>query len=134
MGDLWNLQHLGDIYQRDITNIYSPISVITQYTPSPLTGGYHEANWKHLDKNYFIQYFSFKIFKGYNKLNGIDPDKTDPSNNDWIDAYFNNLPISNLYYQVSNDDGSKSYKSLSWLNADSYKNYYKYIHNDNAVI
>lgn len=44
------------------------------------------------------------------------------------------MPISNLYYQVSNKDGSKNYKPLSWLNADSYNNYYKYVHNDKAVI
>lgn len=35
---------------------------------------------------------------------------------------------------MSNEDGSKTYKSLSWLNADTYKNYYKYVKNDNAVI
>nr|DAF80079.1 MAG TPA: hypothetical protein [Caudoviricetes sp.] len=34
LGDLWNLQHLKGIYQRDTTNIYSPISVITQHTPT----------------------------------------------------------------------------------------------------
>ena len=44
------------------------------------------------------------------------------------------MPISNLYYQGLNEDGSKNYKSLSWLNADTYKNYYKYVKNDNAVI
>lgn len=44
------------------------------------------------------------------------------------------MPISNLYYQVVNKDGSKNYKPLSWLNADTYKNYYKYVKNDNAVI
>ena len=134
LGDLWNLEHLDDIYQRDTINVYSPISVITQNTPSPLTSGHREADWKHLNNNYFINYFSFKIFRGYDKLNGIDPDKPTHSYNDWIDAYFNNLPISNLYYQVINEDESKTYKPLSWLNADSYKNYYKYIHNDNAVI
>ena len=44
------------------------------------------------------------------------------------------MPISNLYYQVINKDGSKTYKPLSWLNSDTYKNYYKYIKNDNAVV
>lgn len=139
LGDLWNLQHLKDIYQRDTINVYSPISVITNHTPSTWDGKEcYEADWTGTPdepkENYFIDYFSFKIFKGYDKLNGIDPDKADPSDDDWIDAYFNNLPISNLYYQVSNKDGSKNYKPLSWLNADSYKNYYKYIHNDKAVI
>lgn len=139
LGDLWNLKHLDDIYQRDTINVYSPISIITNHNTSTWDGKeYCEADWTGTpDKpkeNYFIDYFSFKIFKGYDKLNGIDPDKPDHSNDDWIDAYFNNLPISNLYYQVINKDGSKNYKPLSWLNADSYKNYYKYIHNDNAVI
>ena len=131
LGDLWNLQHLKDIYQRDTINVYSPISVITQNTPSLLAGGSKEADWRDLktdkNKNYFIKYFSFKIFKGYDKLGNIDQDK--PSTNDWIDAYFNNLPISNLYYK----EGS-NYKPISWLNSDTYKNYYKYIKNDNAVV
>ena len=134
LGDLWNLKHLNEIYQRDTINVYSPIAVITQNIPSHLADGKREADWKHLDGNYFIKYFSFKIFRGYDKLNGINPDESTHSHNDWIDAYFNNLPISNLYYQVINEDESKTYKPLSWLNADSYKNYYKYIHNDNAVI
>ena len=139
LGDLWNLKHLNEIYQRDTINIYSPISIITNHDPSTWDGKEcYEADWTGTpDKpkeNYFIDYFSFKIFKGYDKLNGIDPDKDDPSDDDWIDAYFNNLPISNLYYQIVNKDGSKNYKPLSWLNADTYKNYYKYVKNDNAVI
>ena len=139
LGDLWNLKHLDEIYQRDTINVYSPISVITKHATTNWDGeDYCEADWTGTPdepkENYFIDYFSFKIFKGYDKLNGIDPDKADPSDDDWIDAYFNNLPISNLYYQVNNKDGSKNYKPLSWLNADSYKNYYKYIHNDKAVI
>ena len=135
LGDLWNLRHLNEIYQRDTINVYSPISVITKHAATNWDGeNCYEADWTGKTNNYFIDYFSFKIFKGYDKLNGIDPDKADPSDDDWIDAYFNNLPISNLYYQVSNKDGSKNYKPLSWLNADSYKNYYKYIHNDKAVI
>ena len=114
LGDLWNLKHLNKIYQRDTINVYSPISVITNPTPLPAPEtGYAEAYWKDLKQNYFIKYFSFKIFKGYDKLNRIDPDKSDPSDNDWIDAYFNNLPISNLYYQVNNKDGSKNYKPIS---------------------
>ena len=139
LGDLWNLRHLNEIYQRDTINVYSPISVITKHAATNWDGkNYYEADWtgtpNEQKENYFIDYFSFKIFKGYDKLNGIDPDKDDPSDDDWIDAYFNNLPISNLYYQVINKDGSKTYKPLSWLNADTYKNYYKYIKNDNAVI
>ena len=139
LGDLWNLKHLNEIYQRDTINVYSPISVITKHATTNWDGeDYCEADWTgtpdERKENYFIDYFSFKIFKGYDKLNGIDPDKVDPSDDDWIDAYFNNLPISNLYYQVINKDGSKNYKPLSWLNADTYKNYYKYVKNDNAVI
>lgn len=34
LGDLWNLRHLNEIYQKDTVNIYSPISIITDYTPS----------------------------------------------------------------------------------------------------
>ena len=139
LGDLWNLQHLNEIYQRDTINVYSPISVITKHAATNWDGeDYYEADWtgtpNEKKENYFIDYFSFKIFKGYDKLNGIDPNKDEPSDDDWIDAYFNNLPISNLYYQVINKDGSKTYKPLSWLNADTYKNYYKYVKNDNAVI
>ena len=142
LGDLWNLKHLDDIYQRDTINVYSPISIITSNRKSALADNCSEAiwNWEKPEDNYFIKYFSFKIFKGYDKLNGIGAvedklaGRTTPVPNDWIDAYFNNLPISNLYYQVSNKDRSKTYKPLSWLNADTYKNYYKYVKNDNAVI
>ena len=34
LGDLWNLRHLNEIYQKDTVNIYSPISIITDHTPS----------------------------------------------------------------------------------------------------
>lgn len=44
LGDLWNLKHLDEIYQRDTINVYSPISVITQNSPSPLAGGNTEAD------------------------------------------------------------------------------------------
>lgn len=44
LGDLWNLQHLKEIYQRDTINVYSPIAVITQNIPSHLAGGYKEAD------------------------------------------------------------------------------------------
>ena len=44
LGDLWNLKHLKDIYQRDTINVYSPIAVITQNIPSHLAGGYKEAD------------------------------------------------------------------------------------------
>lgn len=142
LGDLWNLKHIDEIYQRDTINIYSPISIITSNRKSALADNCSEAiwNWEKPEDNYFYKYFSFKIFKGYDKLNGIGAledklaGRTTPVPNDWIDAYFNNLPISNLYYQVINKDGSKTYKPLSWLNADTYKNYYKYVKNDNAVI
>ena len=44
LGDLWNLKHLKDIYQRDTINVYSPISIITQNIPSHLADGKREAD------------------------------------------------------------------------------------------
>lgn len=38
LGDLWNLKHLDDIYQRDTINVYSPISIITNHAPSTWDG------------------------------------------------------------------------------------------------
>lgn len=38
LGDLWNLKHLDDIYQRDTINVYSPISIITNHNTSTWDG------------------------------------------------------------------------------------------------
>lgn len=38
LGDLWNLKHLNEIYQRDTINVYSPISIITNHTSSTWGG------------------------------------------------------------------------------------------------
>lgn len=45
LGDLWNLKHLNEIYQRDTINVYSPISIITNHNTSTWNGEeYHEAD------------------------------------------------------------------------------------------
>lgn len=43
LGDLWNLKHLDEIYQRDTINVYSPISIITSNRKSALADNCSEA-------------------------------------------------------------------------------------------
>lgn len=154
LGDLWNIRHLDEIYQRDTLDVYSPITAVTDHTP--LSNGVEGAcwGWWDSDGNYYYKYFSFKLFQNYTNLDGIDDvdkkmGRTDDTKNnptsasypDVVNAYFNNFPIENLYYLAEDDqEGSSAnrnnekYKEIAWLNSDSYASYYKYILNTTAVL
>ena len=124
IGDAWNVMHKNDIYQRDKVNTYSSVNEFSNITDL---------------KTRITNLYSPRLFGNYSHLTNrmkslMDKDGVltweKMTQEDVVNSYVWNLPITNLYYHTTDNSG---YKQLPWLTIDNYDSYYKYTSNSAAT-